>query len=176
LGNTLTWGEKQIPELVNEVIDIQAITYDQKRKSIMKRTTKKRRLTLEISILITTEEKLISMDHAKMSEIIDTGIEITDPTLDRVRKDEEEFSNALKDLEHLCHLEKYYQDSTEAIVFLRSELQDGYSKFMNERHLFTTGIANFQENTLMALTTVRTTQCTFLPIPFATIILLITCT
>jgi hypothetical protein len=56
LGNTLTWGEQQIPEPVDEVVDIQEITYDRKRKSIMKRTTKKRRLTLDSSILITTEE------------------------------------------------------------------------------------------------------------------------
>jgi hypothetical protein len=39
LGNTLTWGEKQIPEPVDEVTDIKVITYDQKRKFIMKRTT-----------------------------------------------------------------------------------------------------------------------------------------
>ena len=58
-----------------------------------------------------------------------------------------------KELEHLCHLAKYYQDSTQAMVFLRSEFQDAYDKFMNERHLFTAGISNFQEDTLMALTT-----------------------
>jgi hypothetical protein len=32
---------------MDEVTDIQAIIYDQKRKSIMKRTTKKRRITLD---------------------------------------------------------------------------------------------------------------------------------
>jgi hypothetical protein len=42
LGNTLTWGEQQIPEPVDEVADIQAIAYTRKRKSIRKRTTKKR--------------------------------------------------------------------------------------------------------------------------------------
>jgi hypothetical protein len=40
-------------------LDIQEIAYDRKRKSIMKRTTKKRRLTLDSSILITMEEKLL---------------------------------------------------------------------------------------------------------------------
>jgi rubrerythrin len=78
-------------------------------------------------------------------------MEITDATLDRVRKDEEELATTLKELEHLRHLEKYYQDSTQATVFLRSEFQDAYSKFMNEWHLFTAGIADFQEDTLMAL-------------------------
>jgi hypothetical protein len=153
LGNTLTWGEQQITELVDEVIDIQDISYDRKRKYIMKRTTKKRTLTLDNSILITTEEKLISTKHAKTSDLIDVGMEITDATLDRARKDEVELATALKELEHLHHLVKYYQDSTQATMFLRSEFQDAYSKFTNERHLFIAGITYFQEDTLMALET-----------------------
>jgi hypothetical protein len=72
-----------------------------------------------------------------------TGMAIMDATLDRERRDEKELSAALKELEHLHHLEKYYQDSTQATVFLRSEFQDAYAKFMNERHLFTAGIADF---------------------------------
>lgn len=112
LGNTLTWGEQLIPELVDEVADIQAIAYDRKRKAIMKRTTKKRRLTLDSSILITKEEKLLNTEHAKTSELIDAGMAITDAKLDRARRDEKELATALKELEHLNHLEKYYQDST----------------------------------------------------------------
>jgi hypothetical protein len=56
LGNTLTWGDQQILEPMDEVVDIQVISYDRKRKSIMRRTTKKRRLTLDSVILITIEE------------------------------------------------------------------------------------------------------------------------
>jgi hypothetical protein len=70
LGNTLTWGEQQIPEPIDEVVDIQVISYDRKRKSIMRRTTKKRRLTLDSSILITTEEKLLNTENVKTSELI----------------------------------------------------------------------------------------------------------
>jgi hypothetical protein len=111
---------------MDEVIDIQAITSDQKRKSIMKRNTQKWRLTLESSILITTEDKLISTEHAKRFEIIAVGMEITDATLYRARKDEEELSTMLKELQHLRHLDKYYQESTQATVFLRSELWHHY--------------------------------------------------
>jgi hypothetical protein len=50
---------------------------------------------------------------------------------------------------------KYYQDSTQATVFLRSEFQEAYSKFMNERHLFIAEIANFQEDTLISLDTYK---------------------
>jgi hypothetical protein len=121
----------------------------------MKRTTKKRNLTLDSSILITTEEKLITTEHAKMSELISAGMAIRDSTVDRERKYEEDLSTTLKELDHLCHLTKYYQDSTQATVFLRSEFQYVYGKFTNERHLFTTMIANFQEDTLMALETCK---------------------
>jgi hypothetical protein len=147
----LTRGEQKITKTMDEVADIHSISYDRKRKDIMKRTTKKRRLTLDKSILIIIEEKSISMEHAKTSELIDVGMGIKDATLDRERKDDEELVAVLKELEHLRHLEKYYQDSTQAIVFLKSEFQDAYNKVMNERHLFITGIADFQKDTLVAL-------------------------
>jgi hypothetical protein len=41
LGNILTWGDQQIPELVDKVAYIYAISYDRKRKSIVQRTAKK---------------------------------------------------------------------------------------------------------------------------------------
>jgi hypothetical protein len=121
----------------------------------VKRTTKKRRLTLDSLILITTKEKLISKEHAKTSDLIGAGMEITDATLDRARKYEEELVVALKELEHLRHLEKYYQDSTQATIFLRSKFQDAYIEFTNECHPFTAGIDDFQEDTLMALVTFK---------------------
>jgi hypothetical protein len=87
LSNTLTWGDQQILEPVEEVSDIHAITYDQKRKSIIHRTTKKRRITLDCSILITIEENLIKTEHAKTSELISERIEIIDATLERDKRD-----------------------------------------------------------------------------------------
>jgi hypothetical protein len=153
LGNTLTWEEQQIPELIDEVTNIQSIAYDRKRKSLMKRTTNKRRLRLDNSILITTEDKLLNIEHANTSELIGAGMAITDGTLDRERRYEKEIATALKELENLRHLVKYYRDSTQAIVFLRSEFQYSYAKFMNELHIFTASIADFQEDTLMELAT-----------------------
>jgi hypothetical protein len=55
---------------------------------------------------------LISTEHAKMSKLIGAGMTITDATLDRERKDEDNLVTVLKELEHMCHLEKYYHDST----------------------------------------------------------------
>jgi len=121
----------------------------------MKRTNKKRRITLDSSILITIEEKMLNTECTKMSELIYVGMAITDATLDRERRDEKDLSIALKELEKMRHLEKYYQDSTQATMFMRSEFQDAYAKFTNEWHLFTAGIANFQEDTLMELATCK---------------------
>jgi len=106
---------------------------------------------LDSSILITTKAKLISIEHAKMSELIGVVMAITDATLDRERKDEEELDDVLKELEHLHHLTKYYQESTQATVFLRRKFQDAYNKFTSERHLLNIGIADFIEDTLMVL-------------------------
>jgi hypothetical protein len=70
LRNNLTWGEQQIPELVDEVGNIYAISYDQKRKAIVQRTAKRRRITLDQSIVVTTEENLISSADTHTSELI----------------------------------------------------------------------------------------------------------
>jgi hypothetical protein len=92
-----------------------------------------------------------NITHTQHSELIDTGMEFIDATLYREKRDEEELSAAMKELEHICHLVKYYQDTTQAAVFLRSEFQEAYSKFMDERHLFTIRIVELQEENLMAL-------------------------
>jgi hypothetical protein len=48
-------------------------------------------------------------------------MEITDATLERAKRDEEELASTMKELEHLCHLAKYYQNTTQVTMFLRSE-------------------------------------------------------
>jgi hypothetical protein len=108
------------------------IAYDRKRKTITKRTTKKIRHMLDSSILITTEEKLLNTEKTKTSNLISVGMAIMNATLDRERRDEKELGTALKEMEHLRHLEKYYQDFMQATVFLRSDFQDAYAKFTNE--------------------------------------------
>jgi hypothetical protein len=132
LGNMLTWGDKLISKPMDEVDNIHAIDYDKKRKSIIQRTTKKRRITLDLSILITTTEHLIDTKHAKISELISTGRVITDGTLNRDKKYEEELVFSLKELQNLRHLVKYYQDTTRVVMFLRNEFQDAYRKFTDE--------------------------------------------
>jgi hypothetical protein len=45
---------------VDEVTDIQEISYERKRKVVMRRTTKKRRLMLDITLFVTIEETLLN--------------------------------------------------------------------------------------------------------------------
>jgi hypothetical protein len=87
---------------------------------------------------------LINTEHAKTSKLIVAGMEITYATLYREKRDEEELASSLKELEHLHHLAKYYQDTTQATMFLRSEFQETYNKFIGERNLFTTRISKLQ--------------------------------
>jgi hypothetical protein len=54
LGNTVSWGDQRIPEPIDKVVDIQAIAYDRKRKVVMKITVRKRKLTLDNTLFITT--------------------------------------------------------------------------------------------------------------------------
>jgi phospholipid N-methyltransferase len=71
-------------------------------------------------------------------------MDITDAILDRKKRDENKLAATKKDMDHMCHLAKYYQDSTQEIVFLRSEFRETYAEFTNEINLFTSCIANFQ--------------------------------
>ena len=74
-----------------------------KRKVLMRRTIKKRKLTLDITLFITKEEMLFDTESAKMTELIGAGVAITDATLDRVKRDEREVVGMNKELDHLRH-------------------------------------------------------------------------
>jgi hypothetical protein len=81
---------------MDEIVDVQAIAYDRKRKLVMKRMVKKRKLTLDSTLLITMEEILFDIEHTKMTELIKVGMAITGATLDRAKKDEEEATSMRK--------------------------------------------------------------------------------
>jgi len=92
--------------------DIYAISYNRKKKAISQITTKKRRITLDRSILITTEEDLINTENARTYELIGMGMAIWDATLDRAKWDDKELVVSLNKLEHLFHLDEYYKGTT----------------------------------------------------------------
>jgi hypothetical protein len=78
----------------------------------MRRTTKKRRLALDNTLLITTKETLFDTENAKMTELIKEGMDIIDATLDRAGRDEREVAAMKKELDHMRHQAEYYQNST----------------------------------------------------------------
>jgi hypothetical protein len=129
---------------VDEVSDIQVIAYDRKRKFVMRRKTKKRRLMLDNTLLITTKETHLNTKNAKTIELIGEGIAITDAMLDLVNMDEKELATTKKEMDHVHHLAKYYQDSMQAVIFPRSEFRETYAQFTSEINLFTTCIVDFQ--------------------------------
>jgi hypothetical protein len=158
LGNTLLWGDQQILELVDEIVDIQVIAYEWKRKAMMRRTIKKRKLTLNSTLFITTKDTLFDTESAKMTELIRAGMDINDAALDRKKKDEREVASMKKELEHLRNQVEYYQNSTQEVVLLKCDFREMYAQFTRERYLFTTHIANFQEDTLMGMETYKYMQ------------------
>jgi hypothetical protein len=140
---------------MDEVSDIYVISYDQKRKAIVQRTTKKRRITLDHSILITTEENLINIENARTSKLLGVGMAISEATQGRAKRVEKELVATIKELEHVRHLAEYYQSTTQTAVYLRSEFEEAYNNFTHERHLFSAKIVELQEDTLMALMTCK---------------------
>jgi hypothetical protein len=50
--------------------------------------TKKKRLTLDNTLIITTEEMLLDIENDKMTKLIGEGKAITDAMLDREKRDE----------------------------------------------------------------------------------------
>jgi hypothetical protein len=57
-----------------------------------------------------------------MIELIKAGMAIIDATLDRRKRDEREVTSMSKEMDHLRHQDEYYQNSTQAVVLLKSEL------------------------------------------------------
>ena len=57
----------------------------------------------------------------KMIELIRSRMAITDATLDMEKRDKREVSAMKKELDHLRHQAEYYQNSTQAVVLLKSD-------------------------------------------------------
>jgi hypothetical protein len=62
----------------------------------MRRTIKKRKLTLDNTLLITREETLFDIENDNMTELIGAGMAITDATLERIKRDKNEVASMNK--------------------------------------------------------------------------------
>jgi hypothetical protein len=63
--------------------------------------------------------------------------------INKSRRDEKELANTREELEHLCHLVKYYKGATQTIIYLKEEFNRVYNKFNKERDLLTKNIIEF---------------------------------
>jgi hypothetical protein len=66
----LSWGDQQIQESIDEVENFHAISYDKKRQVVVKRIRKKRRITIDSAVVITTKETLLDTRKSKVSELL----------------------------------------------------------------------------------------------------------
>jgi hypothetical protein len=66
-------------------------------------------------------------ENTKVSELVGVGMDITDATLDRVKRDEQEATSMIKDLYHIQHKAEHYQDTTQAIILLKCYFMEVYS-------------------------------------------------
>jgi len=105
--------------------------------------------------VVTTEENLINTSDARTFELIGVGKSLSDATQDKAKRDEKELADTQEELEHLCHLVKYYKGDTQTTMYLKDEFNGFYNDFNKERHMLTESIVEFQEDTLMALATCK---------------------
>jgi hypothetical protein len=61
---------------VEEVAKLESFAYDQKMRSIVKRTQRKRKITLENNVLCTSEEVIIDTKKENMIELFLAGLTI----------------------------------------------------------------------------------------------------
>jgi hypothetical protein len=73
LGNTMSQGDKHIPEPVDEVTNIKEIYYDRKIKVVMRRTIKKRKVMLDRTLIIATKEMLFDTKNDNMTKLLEKG-------------------------------------------------------------------------------------------------------
>jgi len=91
----ISWGDQPIMEHVYEVVDVQEIYYDKKRKVVVRRTKNKRRLTLDNVVIISMEETLLD---ARNSNLLGVGMAISSATIEREREDEREVDSMRDEL------------------------------------------------------------------------------
>jgi len=90
MGIMLAWGDKKIPKPLDEVVDIEAITYDKKIQVSVTRASRKRKLNLDNTMVMTVEETLLDAKKDKVNEMLGAVVAISHATIDKEREDDRE--------------------------------------------------------------------------------------
>jgi hypothetical protein len=148
MGNILEWGDKKIIYLVDEVANIEATSYDRKRQVVVKRT-RKMKLTLDSSMVITTKEILMDTKKDKVSELLGVGMVISHATIYIAKEDEREAEAMKRELENLGHQADYYKDTTQEVIIIRDKFLGEYGRYKLVRDIFMENTISYQEKTLL---------------------------
>jgi hypothetical protein len=82
-GKYASMGSSTNPKPIDKFVDIEAITCDKKRRVFVTRTSRKRNMSLDNIMVINTEETLLDVKKAKVSEFLGEGVAISHATSDR---------------------------------------------------------------------------------------------
>jgi hypothetical protein len=75
---------------VEKVVDMYSFAYDKKRRSIMKMTSRKKNIALDMSVLFTSKEVIIDTRKEKMSYLFSVSLAISHASLDKTIAEERE--------------------------------------------------------------------------------------
>jgi hypothetical protein len=99
--NVLSWGNRQIPYPIEELVDLESISYNRWRQAIVRIKQKRKRVYVDIVVVYMTEEPLFDMKSINLIELVAAGVEISHATIDKARVDKAKVENMKKELEFL---------------------------------------------------------------------------
>jgi hypothetical protein len=148
----LSWGDQPIPHLVEDVVDLESFSYDKKKKSIVKRTHRKRKVTLDSGVLSTTEEVIIDTKKDKMSQLYSIGLAISHASYDKAIMEERELEQARVEIASLKHQVQYHQEAGGVTNFKKDLLEVHDRCLKVQEDLVMKEVALQEESLLFGLT------------------------
>jgi hypothetical protein len=133
---------------VEEVVDLESFSYDKKKKSIVKRTHRKRKTTLDNGVLCTSEEVIIDTKKAKMSQLYSTGMAISHASFDKEIMEERELEQARSEIASLKHQVQYYQEDG-GVANLKKDLLEEHDKCLKVQEDLVMKAVSLQEESML---------------------------
>jgi hypothetical protein len=153
LRNILSWGDQPIPQPVEEVVDLELFTYDKKHKYIVKRTHRKRKVTLDKwGGEHMTEEVIIDTKKAKASQLYSTGLAISHASYDKALVEEKELEQARTEIASLKHQVQYHQEVGGETNFKADLLEIHGRRLEVQKDLIMKAVALQEESLLFGIT------------------------
>jgi hypothetical protein len=91
-------GDQPLSYHLDEVGKLESISYNNRRKNIIKRVQRKRKISLHIFIMFITKNPILDTKKEKISELLFVGVMISHATIDEARDDEREVKHMKNEL------------------------------------------------------------------------------